>query len=516
MKILLINPPRLYYKDSVILRSSPPLGLSYIAGSLIRAGYIVDVLDAIAEAPFQISDFSHNLTQHGLTNDEIVNSINGDYSMIGISCMFTDNWLTNRVLIDSLKQKFPDTKIVIGGEHASASAEMCLEQAKGLDAVVLGEGEETIVAIVDAYEQGKSLSEVTGVYFRNSGQIFATGARERIRNLNNIPWPAWELFPLDTYFEYSFSYGVDYGNSLPVMATRGCPYQCTFCSSPQMWGTKYSMRSPEDLFSEIKFLYHTHGVTNFDFYDLTAIIKKQWIIEFAKLVITTGLTITWQIPAGTRSEAIDDEVAMYLFQSGCKNITYAPESGSQRVLDEIKKKVTPDKMLQSIKSSYNAGLNIKLNIIMGFPNETHSDILKTIWFMVRATWHGAHDAVPAIFSPYPGSALFDQLRKENVIKGYDDAYFINIVKGATYFSNPVYNQKIHKNWVRFYTIFGTIFFYMCNYLFRPQRLYTTIKNMITQKYESRFEISLAEILKRVFVFKKGSNQSLQKNILISR
>lgn len=503
MNILLINPPRLYHKGSILLRSTAPLGLAYIAGALKNVGHEVTILDAIAEAPYQISDFCAEITQHGLTNQEVVDRVCVSYDMIGMSCMFTDNWLSNRELLAMLKAKFPDTKLVIGGEHASATAQFCLEQVPGLDAVIIGEGEETITALSHAYTQNSSLTTVEGIAYKNKQlEILTNKTKTRIRQLDTITWPAWEIFPLKTYFEHGFSYGIDYGYSLPVMATRGCPYECTFCSSPQMWGTKYSMRSPEDMFNEIRFLYNTYGATNFDFYDLTAIINRRWIIEFSKLIINSNLNITWQIPAGTRSESIDDEVSKYLFLSGCKNITYAPESGSQRVLDAIGKKVTPDKMIKSIVSSYKNGLNIKLNMIMGFPGETHSDVIKTLLFMVRATWHGAHDAAPAIFSPYPGSELFEQLSNQGNVNLYDDSYLINIIKGATYFSNPVYNQSMHKNWVRFYAVFGIVLFYTCSYLFKPMRFFKTIRNMITNKHESRAEINLAEFFKRFRKFRK--------------
>jgi anaerobic magnesium-protoporphyrin IX monomethyl ester cyclase len=498
MKVCLINPPRLMKPMSATMKPSPSLGLAFIAGALKKDGHEIQVIDSLAEAPDQYVAFKDDIVINGITEREIAALISPGTKVIGLSLMFSGNWLHNRILIDHLRDSFPDAVIIAGGEHLTAAAEFCIEQTRGLDVCVLGEGEDTVQDVVKAIADGTDLLEIEGIVYRNSdNKPVRTPARKRIREVEAVAWPAWEYFPLDKYKENSIIYGVDRGvYSLPLMATRGCPYECTFCSSPQMWGTRYFMRSPQDVVNEIEYFKNTFGALNFDFYDLTAIIKKKWIIEFAKEVLDRKLDITWQIPAGTRSEVIDKEVAHYLYLSGCRNITYAPESGSEAILKAIKKKVNLNSMLDSIRYSCEEKMNIKINVIIGFPEDTHADIWKTMWFLIKASKAGVNDMAPSVFSPYPGSELFEKLKKAGKIRMEDDEYFYQIIYVDTFLNNYFYNDNINRHFLRFYLLCYLAVFYLSNFIFHPQRLFKTIQNLATSKYESRAEMALGELLKR--------------------
>lgn len=501
MNALLINPHKLVPVSlSVTQTASPPLGLAYIAAVLEKRGFNVQVIDCIAEAPENFFQFTDNpdVAAQGIDFNELLNITgNTHYDLIGVSVMFTNNWLINRHLINILKQQHPQALVIAGGEHVSAIPEYCLNDCEGLDIIAVGEGEETIDELAFLLSEGIAPEEASGIAYktRNTGSVEIKPRRARITKLDSIPEPAWHLFPLEKYFAHDLSYGVAYGNSLPIFATRGCPFSCTFCSSPLMWGTKYSMRAPEDVVSEIKKLNTLYGVTNIDFYDLTAIIKKQWILDFCKSLKENELDITWQIPAGTRAEAIDYEVAIALYESGCKNITYAPESGSPKMLKEIKKKVKLPNMLKSIQDSHKAGLNIKLNIIMGYPQERLIDIFLTWKFMLKASYYGAVDASPSIFSPYPGSELFSQLKDEGKII-LDDNYFEQIVFSESFHKFQNHNRVLSRLSLVFVMLMGYLIFYTSNYLFRPKRLWQLVRNMYAKKYETRGEYMLSTMIKR--------------------
>lgn len=502
MKALLVSPHKLIpVSFSITLKASPPIGLAYIAGALENQGYDVEVFDCVAEAPENYFKFIDNedISAQGIDIDQMLSSLGDHYDLIGLSMMFSNNWLINRYLANLLKKKYPKAVIVAGGEHASAIPEYCLQDCEGLDVVVVGEGEETISEIAILLKEGNPYSDASGIAYKNrenNNEIVTAPRRKRIKEINAIVEPAWHLFPLDKYFSNNISFGVTSdGNSLPIFATRGCPYSCTFCSSPLMWGTKYTMRDVDDVIREIKKLNTLYGVTNIDFYDLTAIIKKQWILDFCQAIKDNGLKITWQIPAGTRAEAIDFEVAQALNEAGCKNITYAPESGSIRVLKEIKKKVSLPKMLDSIGSSHTAGLNVKLNIMMGYPNETVSDVLKTAFFLMKASYYGATDASPSVFNPYPGSALFQELY-DNKELTLSDEYFKTIVYSQSLHGFVNYNRNMSKRGMIFLLFICYLAFYSSNYLFRPIRVLRLLINVSTRKYETRGEYMLGEILKR--------------------
>jgi radical SAM superfamily enzyme YgiQ (UPF0313 family) len=401
-------------------------------------------------------------------------------------------------LINLLKERYPSALVVAGGEHVSAIPEYCLRDCRGLDMIVVGEGEETIAEVAGRLKNGQSVSGVAGTVYKDrqdADTCLAFPRRQRIKGVTDIARPAWHLFPLNAYFDHGFSYGITYGRSLPICATRGCPYECTFCSSPQMWGTRYNMRDVDDVIDEIRTLHAEFGVTNFDFYDLTAIIKRQWILDFCARIEAHGLKITWQIPAGTRSEAIDYEVSVALKASGCTNISYAPESGSAGMLKAIKKRVQLPRMLRSIKDSHRAGLDVKLNMMLGFPDETLADMGKTLWFLVKASYQGATDAAPSIFSPYPGSALFTELEERKELNLSDD-YFKSIVFSQSLQHVHNYNRHHAKPVMLAILMANYGVFYGSNYLFRPIRAFRLLWNVATRNYKTRGEYMLGLILRR--------------------
>ena len=358
-----------------------------------------------------------------------------------------------------------------------------------------------MVHLLDAmYEQG-DLSKVAGIVYKQDGQIVKNPRRARVKNLEEIPFPAWELFPVHNYQKQKRSDESETVEvSLPLIATRGCPFVCTFCTSPDMWGTRYYMRSPEHVIAEIEHIKEKFNATIIEFFDLTAIIKKDWIIKFSKLLLEKNLDIAWRIPAGTRSEAIDSEVAYYLKKSGCYRITYAPESGSPRLLKLIKKKVNLDNMLRSIKDSKKQGMLVELNMILGLPDETHGDIWKTTWFLMKCAMLGVDSAPLHMFRPYPGSALFNRVLEENKIQvDNDDDLVDSLLTIVSSYENSTsswevtyYNDNISKAWYEFYYRMILLSFHASRYILRPSNIVQSGRNILTNNYKNSFERSLAQ------------------------
>lgn len=506
MNICLIKPPRLENYGHLGMSPAPSLGLAYIAAALEAAGHKVSVIDCIGEAPSQYRYFKpgghslaghENLATRGLNEEEVAERIPKNTQILGFSCMFTNNWLAARNLINYLRPYFPTALFMGGGEHASAVAEYCLRQSE-LDVIVMGEGEETVVELVSHYEKGEALEQVTGICLKKGNHgFYKTPRRERATELEQIVRPAWHLFPVENYAKYNLVWSAAGEPSLPMTATRGCPYSCTFCSNPDMWGTRYYMRSPRHVADEMEYLKNTFGILNFDFYDLTAIIKKEWIIDFCKELTRRNLNVSWQIPAGTRSEAIDREVAYWLALSGCKNIAYAPESGSPRMLKLIKKKVNLNNMLRSINDSYKENLNVMLNMIIGFPDEQHTDVWKTIGFLAKCGWAGANTIALSIYQPYAGSALFKRLTDENRIQPEENDYYLKQTYIDTFFKMEWYNTNINRKvyfiyWLLCYSVFYTVSFAKC-----PFRIFRVLGNIANSNYESRFEKQVGGMIRNI-------------------
>lgn len=498
MHICLIRPSTVLRRLSITVKPSAPLGLAFIAAALKREGHRITIVDAIAENPEQFTVIKGDIELNGLTNDEVAARIPNDVDAIGIHIMFTNNWLNDRALIDCIGNKFKGIPIFAGGEHITGMPQRCLQQTKHLKVCVLGEGEETVVELMTSIHSDEQLQQIEGICYKtNEGKIRMNPRRARIREVGTVAWPAWELFPLQKYREHELSYGVIKNElSLPIMATRGCPYECTFCSSPQMWGTRYFMRKPEDVVDEIEHFQKLYGATNYDFYDLTAIVNRNWIIEFCKELIARNIKITWQIPAGTRSEAIDEEVANYLYRTGCRNITYAPESGSLDVLKAIKKKVRLPKMLESFRYTQKAGMSIKLNMLIGLPEETHKSIWQTMWFLLQASKAGVHDIFPTVVVPYAGCELFMKLEREGKINPDSEEYFERIIVSDSFFGGYFYNDNISPLALRLYRLLYLFIFYTSNFVFHPTRLIGSISNLAKGTPVSRGEQRLYEVIKR--------------------
>lgn len=498
-RISIIRPPVVVAKWAHTTPTCPPIGLAYIAGTLEDGGWDVSVIDAVGEAAEQfLPTKDERFLSHGLSAREIVERIPGDADAIGISCMFSHEWPVVREIIAEIRNAFPGTLIIAGGEHITALPEFSLKQCQGIDVGITGEGEEAFADVLQAIKQKSDLADVTGIIFREqNGDITQTEHRKRIRELDEISAPAWHLFPLEIYLKNGYGFGVNRGRSMPVLATRGCPYQCTFCSNPAMWGTRWIARDVDLFFDEMMEYLDRYQIDNFDFYDLTAIVKKKWIVTFCNKIMDSGRTFTWQLPSGTRSEAIDAEVAQLLYDSGCRNMSYAPESGAPSVLTRIKKKIDLDKMKVSMRDSVRAGINCKANIIIGFPGETHKEVRQTMRFIVQMAFLGIHDVSVSPFSPYPGSELYDGMYEEGRIPELTDEYFFSLASYTDLTSTISCSENISDRALGFYRLFGMLLFYAALYATRPWRLFTTIKNVFGEQQESRLEMSLKDLVVRL-------------------
>lgn len=242
--------------------------------------------------------------------------------------------------------------------------------------------------------------------------------------------------------------------------------------------------------------YNKYGVTNFDFYDLTAIVKKAWIVEFCKLIIKSGKKFTYQLPSGTRSEAIDAEVAKLLYASGCRNMTYAPESGSMKTLTRIKKKIKIGSMLKSIRDCYSAGLSIKANIIVGFPDETIKDLTINYIFIIRMAIAGMHDVTVQPYSAYPGTELFDELRANNKIQKLDDLYFYELAAYSDLSKSISWSDYLSKRQILIFRSISMVSFYIVSFTIRPWRLYNMLYNLYNKKQTTRLDRALSDIIYR--------------------
>ena len=481
-----------------------------MAGTLRDAGFDVSFIDAVGESLDTRHPVENDCYLYGLNSEQTIERIPEDVDVIGIHAGFSFEWPYCRSLIADIRRRFPETPLIGGGEHVTAMPEASMAES-ALDIGVLGEGEETMLEVSQALAAGNlEPALIAGIVFRDgAGTIAVTGRRGRRRDMaagnlepaliagivDAISRPAWDLLPIEAYLERGFGFGVNRGRSMPVLGSRGCPYQCTFCSSPQMWTTRWIARDPDLLLDELADYQRDYNAENFDFYDLTAIVKKSWIVDFCRKIEERGMKFTWQLPSGTRSEAIDGEVAELLYRSGCRNLSYSPESGSEAVLARIKKRIKTERMIESMESCRAEGINIKCNIMLGFPGETLKEVFESYRFIARMALAGTYDLSIWAFSPYPGSELFEQLFEAGRIK-VDDAYYDSLRSYADASRTKSYSENISDATLKALRFGELCLFYGVQWLRRPLRPFRMIWNVWRGNHESRAEMGLANLLRR--------------------
>jgi radical SAM superfamily enzyme YgiQ (UPF0313 family) len=473
----------------------PPIGLAYIAAVLRDAGHDVTVIDSAGEGIDRWVDFESpvgTLRRCGLPIEEILDRIPADVQLVGVTHMFVHEWPHIRELLEAVEERFPDATIIAGGENATAFWPWMFEDSTAVDACVLGEGEVTTLEVADRVAQGIPLEPMPGLALRDLGEGAPDdgGLTTRIttKKLPEVPRPAWDLFPVDQYFRFADNFGVDRGRALPVMATRGCPYRCSFCSSPQMWTTRYVVRDPEDVADEIHDYVERYGVTNVNFADLTAITKRKWTLEFCDALERRTPGLIWQLPVGTRAEALDREVLQRLYDTGCRNVTYAPEAGGQRMLEVYDKRVNLEKLLESLHEAKKIGLVTKINIIIGHPQERWSDWWKSYGFMIRAARAGANDAAVMMFGPYPGSADFKGLVADGTLR-IDETYHYTALSWSSG-AHESYNPRMSARQLRLAQLVMLCTFYGLANLLRPRRVFRWAKAWFTGEENTQLDALL--------------------------
>jgi radical SAM superfamily enzyme YgiQ (UPF0313 family) len=505
MKLTLIRSSEIVAKGANAL-ITPPVGVAYLAAAARAAGHEVVVIDGVGEgigAMHRLDFLPAGLSLRGLSLREIVDRIPPSAEqVIGVSCMFSQDWPANRRLVEMVHARFPEATIVLGGEHVSALPDFVLETCPAVDFCVVGEGETSLVRLLEELERGEDAdySTVTGLRQRTRSDSLSLSltpkASPRIREPDTLPWPAWDLVPIENYLASGASFGLSKGRNMPIVATRGCPYACTFCSNPSMWGPQWVARDPVRVVDEMAAYVERYRVDSFDFYDLTAIVRKDWILAFCAELERRKLKISFQLPSGTRSEAIDAEVAAALARTGCCHIVYAPESGSERVLKLVNKKVRLPSLFESMRASVSEGLFVKMNIVIGFPGESFADHLRTLGFLAHAAWIGVHDAFVYTFSPYPGSRLFRELRERGRIPELNDEYFFGLSSYIRLGSATSYAEGIPSAWLAFLRVFGLSWFYLLSFAFYPLRPLRIIRNLGQADSNTRIEAFAKLVLRR--------------------
>jgi len=493
MKVTLVHPPITLTSRSAQPQMQPPLGMAYIAASLRAAGHTVQAVDGVGEGIGRTWHFRETHCAYGLTIEEILDRIDPETDVIGVGIMFSNFWPISKVLIHALRARFPRAVLIAGGEHVTAVTPVVLADAP-VDYAVVGEGEETtleLLACLAGAPEHLPLERVAGLVFRAAdGALVTTPRRQRRRALNELPWPAWNLFPLERYLDARLFGAMSFDSAqrpMVIVATRGCPYTCKFCSNEGMWGINYFAREPKDVVDEMEFYMRQCGATDFHFQDLTLIINRRWAERLCDEIITRGLDITWKTASGTRCEALDLPLLEKMARSGCDELILAPESGSPEIGRVTRKRVQLEQVLAVARMVRDAGLPMRVTgfMIVGYPEERLGDVMRSFRFLVQMVYAGFSTVCVHRFTAYPGCEYHDIAVRDGRIV-HDDAYFLSLEKGFPF--NPV---SWHPRWSgAFIFVLITIaycLFFGTYYLSKPTHMARAFWAVLRKRPRTRFE-----------------------------
>jgi len=356
----------------------PPIGLSYLAAVLEQNDYEVKVIDCPA------CGFTHENLKTELS------SFAPD--LIGIASM-TATIPSALQSARIAKEACPNSKVIMGGPHATFADSQILTEENAVDIVVRGEGELTLLEIAQNAADPKSLPKTQGITFRSNGQIVKTANRPFIEDLDALPRPAYKYLPMDKYKITGKTF-------LPIMTSRGCPFQCSFCVASQMFGAKFRARSPKNVVDELEWLKNEYGAEGISFHDDTLTLDKKRIIDICDEIIARKIGLPWGCQ--TRVDTVSEEVLAKMHKAGCNEVSFGVESGCQRILDAVHKKVEISQAERAIKWAKNEGLFVAVSTIIGYPGETKESMQQTLDLMRRIE---PDDAWLCIATPYPGTEL---------------------------------------------------------------------------------------------------------------
>ncbi len=481
MKIALIRPSRVYYKESLqldltIQRMSIPLGLMYLSAVLKREGYThINLYDCLV-SPDTSFTRKGDFIFHGIEDSALVEKLRRfNPDIIGVTNNFTAQSTPAMNTVASIREAFPGVKIVIGGCHSTVKAEELLENST-VDYIVLGEGEHSFLNLVKCIESGCSPEVVKGIGFRQNGRVCLFPA-EYIGDLDSIPYPDYDAVDMEFYFNRRSFFKKKYeavgfegfimktakkllmknrwsdARDIPLITSRGCPYHCVFCSIHTQFGKKFRAHSSEYIVDHIKMLVEKYKINVIHFEDDNISFNLKRFERILSGILENAIRIVFDFPNGMRGDTLNRQLIKKMIKAGCANVTVAVESGDQDILNRVVKKSLKIEDIDTVLSiCKEEGIPTSTFFIIGIPGETKETIKRTVdlaryWEKKYGTYTHLAKA-----SPLPGTDL-DKIVRE---KGY---YAVepsedNFNKMAGFNGVMIHTEKFSVNDIRqFYSVF---------------------------------------------------------------
>ncbi|OGC08477.1 hypothetical protein A2230_08145 [candidate division WOR-1 bacterium RIFOXYA2_FULL_36_21] len=361
MKILLVMSPMLRH-DTHLLSDKDndiPIGLCYIASVLKNAGHEVAILDG------QITP---------CIEEKMISLIKTEvYEAVGFSAVAQTALGTIR-LSELVKKHNPDILTIIGGVHPTVTGKEVLIQMPSIDIAVVGEGEITILELIDCFKNKRDFKSIDGIIYRRGDDLIQTKPRALVQNLDEIPFPEYSLIDIE---KYTPPPGLFFKKPIAGLITaRGCLFNCNFCADRVIWQGKCRLRSAQSIVNEITLLVEKYGVKEIKFFDSTFTINRKRTQDICNLLIEKDLNIVWR--CSSRVDTIDPEMLKLMKKSGCESISFGIESGDEEILRKMNKQITVEAVKKAVKWANDAGMEVKGFFLLNYPGDTVESTEKTI------------------------------------------------------------------------------------------------------------------------------------------
>jgi anaerobic magnesium-protoporphyrin IX monomethyl ester cyclase len=390
--ILNLNMLYLKYFEKVDRELHIPLGTLYITRALEEAGFNVD-----------FRDYQMNAYEDPFSIDNCIDFLEGSADIIGISVMA--NLLPFAILLSKeLKKRYPNKTVILGGVGAKSVEPHVLSRFPEIDIVAYGECDVSGPILLDHLVHKKSLAECPNIFYRENGRVIQTNSYERIKNLDRINFPAYDRIDLTRY------------NGIGMITSRGCPYKCSFCSVAPVWDFKPYLRSSEGIIAEISHLMKMGKTNLFLFQDEYFLASPERAKDFSKKLKASGLDIRWK--AFGRVNLIDREAMELMAESGCVEIRFGIESGSDAILEKVVKGFEVEKAIRIVSEATQIFPNADAFFIWGFPFETMEHFYQTVFLMNSFRMMGVR-VLPSLLCYLLQTKIYQEVDKEKLEFSYE-------------------------------------------------------------------------------------------------
>ncbi len=483
MTAIFINPQLVVQKNDKFTTGIVymPITLAYAISNFKKAKIKTKLIDLYGKNPTKCSKENNHL----IFGEKIEDIDENEFK--NVDCIFINaNQVGNHIsilnIIKFLKNKYKEIPISIL-ENSQAVTAYSLSKIKdeflklGCDFILIGDLENVTVKLYNNLNNFEYLKKLNGIITKS----FCNDKIDFVNDLNDLPFPAWEDFPLENYWKLGYSHGpLSDKKYLPMLSSRGCPYPCNFCVVPKTNERKWRSRSPENVVKELEYFKDKLGVKEFHFEDLNPTVNDKRTKELCNLLIEKNLKISWKMVAGTKVESIKDlETVRLLKKSGCDYISISPESGSKDLMKEINKPFNYEHAIKIIKEMKKNKIFSQACFVIGYPGEKKIDLKKTKNMIFNLTKIGIDEIAIFIITPVPGSKIYENF------EGFET------LSNLTF--SPIWRndyKSLNRIRLQMYSIF-----LITKFIFHPIRVFKQALNFFNKSFNTKMEMVPYKVLK---------------------